>query len=393
MSEMVKLKDIFLKPITGEWGEEPNGNNTVKIIKTNNIINTGDIDYTKITLRDIDSKKIKQKKLIFGDILIEKSGGTPKNPVGRVCFFDKGNDTYLTNNFMSTLRVINENCYHKYIFYSLFYLYKTRIVLNFQNKTTGISNLKLDRYLNTIKIFLPPFKEQKQIAKRLDKAKELIELRQDSISKLDELSKSIFIDMFGDPVGNPKKWNLEKLENFGVWIGGGTPSRKELNYFKGQIPWITTVSLNKLHIDKKDAVEFISEQAIKNSATKLIPVNSIIIGTRVGVGKVSINTEELCTNQDIISITNLKSFVNNIYVYHLIQYIKKILINEQRGATIQGITSKYLKSVNLPIPPLNLQNKFSNTIQKIEQQKSLYQEQLTKLQENFDALLNEGFSV
>ena len=267
-------------------------------------------------------------------------------------------------------------------------------VLHTMEKYTHGSTMKhiVKKDFENIKIPLPPLKKQKTIAKTLDKAKELIELRKESIVKLDELSRSVFVDMFGDPLENEMGWGTDKLDSFGEWRGGGTPSRKEKDYFNGDIPWITTVSLGKLlYIDSKNAIEFINEKAIEKSATKIIPIGSVIIGTRVGVGKVSINKEELCTNQDIISLVNLKEFVNNIYVCHIIKHIKKLLISEQRGATIQGITATYLRSVSLPVPPLNLQQKFAKIIQKIEAQKALYEEELEKLEYNFEALLDKSF--
>lgn len=180
----VKLQDIFSKPISGEWGDEPDENDFVKIIKTNNILNTGHINYNNITLRKIDHKAVELKKLEYGDILIEKSGGSPANPVGRVCFFEKENEVFLTNNFMSTLRVSNEQFHHRYVFYAMSFLYKKRVVLNFQNQTTGIINLKLDRYLSTIKIKQVDLTKQIEIAKALHKAQELIALRKASIEFL-----------------------------------------------------------------------------------------------------------------------------------------------------------------------------------------------------------------
>lgn len=238
---------------------------------------------------------------------------------------------------------------------------------------------------------LPSVEEQKQIAKTLDKANELIELRKESITKLDTLAKSIFIDMFGDPVSNPKGWETILLNDIGIWKGGGTPSRTNSDYFSGDIPWITTVSLGNLYIDESNAVELITNEAISKSSTKLIPKNSIIIGTRVGVGKVSINKVGICTNQDIISITNIHKNFNNIFIVFFIKSYNEVLNTFKRGATIQGITSANLKNIDLINPPIELQNKFAKIIEKIEEQKSLYEKELEKLEENFQALLQKSF--
>jgi type I restriction enzyme S subunit len=248
----------------------------------------------------------------------------------------------------------------------------------------------ISKYSN-IEINLPTLEKQNQIAKTLDKANELIELRKESITKLDALAKSIFIDMFGDPVSNSKKWKTTLLNDIGIWKGGGTPSRTNSDYFSGDIPWITTVSLGNLYIDESNAVELITNEAISKSSTKLIPKNSIIIGTRVGVGKVSINKVGICTNQDIISIINIHKNFNNIFIVFFIKSYNEVLNAFKRGATIQGITSANLKNIDLINPPIELQSKFAKIIEKIEEQKSLYTQELEKLQENFDALLQKSF--
>jgi type I restriction enzyme, S subunit len=293
-------------------------------------------------------------------------------------------NSYINGNAMA-FDDINEEFDLKYLYYYLF----TR---GFNDVISGSAQPQITREnLKNLEVLKPLLEKQKQIAKILDKANELIELRKESITKLDALAKSIFIDMFGDPVSNSKKWKTTLLNDIGIWKGGGTPSRTNSDYFSGDIPWITTVSLGNLYIDESNAVELITNEAISKSSTKLIPKNSIIIGTRVGVGKVSINKVGICTNQDIISIINIHKNFNNIFIVFFIKSYNEVLNAFKRGATIQGITSANLKNIDLINPPIELQNKFAKIIEKIEEQKSLYTQELEKLQENFDALLQKSF--
>src|SRR5690606_4368139 len=92
----------------------------------------------------------------------------------------------------------------KYLFYGMYYLYKSGRTLSYQNKTTGIINLKLDAYLQKEKIPLPPLHIQKQIVQVLDEADALIQKRKQAIAKLDELVQSVFLEMFGDPSDTKK---------------------------------------------------------------------------------------------------------------------------------------------------------------------------------------------
>lgn len=84
---MSKLADIFYKPISGEWGDEDINGIGIPVLRTTNFTNEGVIDYSNVVTRLINSKNIKDKFLVQGDIIIEKSGGSPNQPVGRVVFF------------------------------------------------------------------------------------------------------------------------------------------------------------------------------------------------------------------------------------------------------------------------------------------------------------------
>jgi type I restriction enzyme, S subunit len=200
-----RIKDLISEKISGEWGIEPASDKCVKIIRTTNFTNTGKINFSNIVEREISDSKIDQKKLRNGDIIIEKSGGSPTQPVGRVVFFDSDKHIYLCNNFTSILRP-SEKTFPKYLFFSLFYLYQKNKTLNYQNKTTGIINLQLDRYIQTEKIPLPTLQHQERIVKILDKADSLLQKRKQAISLLDEYLKSVFLEMFGDPIINSKGW-------------------------------------------------------------------------------------------------------------------------------------------------------------------------------------------
>ncbi|WP_126425050.1 restriction endonuclease subunit S [Brevibacillus marinus] len=176
------------------------------------------------------------------------------------------------------------------------------------------------------------------------------------------------------------KWEKVRLGDVGEFKTGGTPSRKNLNYFEGDIPWITTVSLGKTFINETDAVEYISSEAVENSSTKIISPNSIMIGIRVGIGKVSINTVPMATNQDIVSIENIDE--NKIYKPYLVYFIKSsnnILNALKRGATIQGISVEVLKSLNIPLPPRETQKQIAKTLDTASELLALRKQQLAEL--------------
>ena len=194
----VQLAELIETPITGEWGNEikdADNQNIVKVIRTTNFTNSGEIDYSDITLRDIEYTKCEKKKLKYGDIILEKSGGTDVNPVGRVVFFDKNdsNDVYLTNNFTTTLRVKDNKINSRFLLLFLLYNYKYKGVHKFYNKTTGIQNLQVSNLIKNIYVPLPEINIQSAIVEILDKIKNIIKRREKQIILFDELIKSRFL--------------------------------------------------------------------------------------------------------------------------------------------------------------------------------------------------------
>src|SRR5690606_21539136 len=127
-----------------------------------NFTDNGVIDYTDVVKRSINKEKVLNKFLRKGDIIIEKSGGAPNKPVGRVVYFEGEENRYLFNNFTSVLRVNNPLCDPKYLFYILYFKYKKGYTWAFQNKTTGIANLKLQKFITETEVTIPSMKEQKR---------------------------------------------------------------------------------------------------------------------------------------------------------------------------------------------------------------------------------------
>lgn len=239
---------------------------------------------------------------------------------------------------------------------------------------------------------LPPLEVQNQIANTLDKAQEIIDGHKKQLEELNNLIKAIFYDMFGDPVTNERGWRVEKLSEKSILQSGGTPPREKIEYFNGTIPWITTVALNKLFIGHDDANEYISEEAVNNSATKIIPAYSILFGTRVGVGKVSINIVDMCTNQDVVAITNIDDkCLNKTFLIETLKKFSGYYNEQKRGATIKGITSSVLKETEIILPSLHLQNKFATIVTNIEEQKAIVKKSIEESKTLFYSLMNKYF--
>ena len=383
----VVLKDIVEKPITGEWGDE---GTLVNVLRTTNFTNEGFIDYTKVVKRDIEQKKIDTKKLHRGDIIIEKSGGSPTQPVGRVVYFDS-EEIYLCNNFTAILRPKKEQVFPKYLQYILFVGHQFGLTSAFQNKTTGIINLQLPKYLEGIQIPLPPLPQQQKIANILDVADALRQNDKALIAKYDELTQALFLDMFGDPVSNPKGWEKLMLGDISKISSGSTPSRENDSYYVGEIPWVKTGEVNGNVI--YDTSEKISEEALTNSSCKLYPKGSLIIAmygqgkTRGQIGMLGIDA----TTNQACGVIPPSEKMNFNFLFELLQLNYEDLRSLGRGGNQPNLNSALLKSYEVINPPLVLQNQFAERVAVIEEQKAIAQKSLEQSESLFDSLLQKAF--
>lgn len=203
----------------------------------------------------------------------------------------------------------------------------------------------------------------------------------------DMLIKSRFIEMFGDIKVNSKGWKCHKLGELGSFKTGGTPSSKHEEYYLGTIPFISTPALGPNYIDDDVAKYHISEEAIDNCATTLIPTGSLIIGTRINVGQSSINKIPMCTNQDIVSIIDLDKNYNSLFLKHCLDQYIPYLNTQKKGATIKGITTELLKSISIPEPSIEMQKQYVNFVQQVDKSKAICK----KIFQSFDNLVKSRF--
>lgn len=185
---------------------------------------------------------------------------------------------------------------------------------------------------------------------------------------------------------------MARLGDICQFQSGGTPRKDNKNYFNGDIPWITTVALNGNCIGNESAIEWITTDAIQNSAAKIVPANSIMVGTRVGVGKVAINQVPMSTSQDIISLLNIgEEKWDKGFLCKFIQSRHEYLNAQARGATIKGIKIDVLAELSLPDLNYEGQKHIAAVLDKVSDLIALRKQQLAKLDELVKARFVEMF--
>ncbi len=151
------------------------------------------------------------------------------------------------------------------------------------------------------------------------------------------------------------------------FLSGGTPSTSRADFWEGEIPWITSKWLgDKLELTNGE--KCVSDEAVKKSATKIVPKNSIIFATRVGVGKVGINRINLAINQDLAGVLiDNERYDIKFLAYQLgIDSIQQYVAMNKRGATIKGITRDCLEQIRLNLPPLPVQKKIAHILSTVQ---------------------------
>lgn len=400
MSRM-HLREIIGKPLTGEWGNEDLTGTGVPVLRTTNFTNDGIISFDNVVTRDISPNRLNDKWLKHGDIIIEKSGGSDRQPVGRVVYYVGENNAYTFNNFTSALRVQDQSHWNpKFVFYALFYNYAIGGTRKYENKTTGLHNLKLNLFVDKFAINWISVSEQNRIVAVIDAITHLISLRQRQAEKLDELVKARFVEMFGDLAAPNCKWKtikiVEACENendikcgpFGTQLSKN--EYQETGVAVWEIPQINSgfqmVPTHFLTAEKAEALRDYS----------IVP-GDIAMSRKGNVGRCAVFPESLeagIIHSDVLRIRVNHEIVSAIflmYQLHFSEAVKHQIAIVSLGAIMAGINVTKLKKIRIHIPPLPLQNAFATFVHEVDREKEHIQRSAALLETLKRSLMQQYF--
>ena len=381
---MAKLIDITGKVISGEWGNDDDAGTGIPVLRTTNFTNDGVVNYNNVVTRDIQKKDLSQKYLQPGDIIIEKSGGSDKQPVGRVVYYDGEPNRYLFNNFTGVLRIRNQDVwYPRYVFYALYGNYAKGGTRRYENKTTGLHNLKTDQYVQDFVIQEQTLEYQQLVVSRLDKVSELIALRKEQLAKLDQLVKSRFIELFGDRYTNDKKWDNKPLYECADFYNG--KAHEQVVDENGEYILVTSRCIASDIFDYRRTNALLFPLQVNDIAM----VMSDVPNGRALAKCILIDEDGKYTlNQRICCLRNY-SF-NPVFFYHLLNRHEYFLgFNDGNAQT--NLRKDDLLACNIIIPPLELQNRFASFVEQTNKSKLAIQQSLDKLELLKKSLMQEYF--
>lgn len=299
----------------------------VKLLNVSNLRN-GQIDLTTSD-RYISENEAFNKYSHFlcdpNDFIIASSGIKIDSFNSKMGFIHQSDLPVCMNTSTIRFKVLNKEVLE--IRYFMYYLKSVAFKKVLTKVVTGSAQLNFGpSHLKNMSISLPNLDVQKNIVQRLDRVNKLIEIKRKLLFLLDGLVKSRFVELFGNPVLNEKGWNLTSLESVCQSIyGGGTPSKKIKEYYMGTIPWVTSKDMKSDII--VDSIEHITQVAIDNSSTKIIPPESVLIVIRSGILKhtlpVCINKSRVTINQDLKALV-LDERCKAIYLQYLLKALERI---------------------------------------------------------------------
>lgn len=335
-----------------------------------------DSNLYKIT-PEIDAN-FKRSKLNGGELLLSIQG-----TIGKVAICP---DEYSGANISRTIALIDPDSRVLKNYLRFYFIYMDKYNKHY---STGSTRASLNiAYLRKLKIPLPSLEQQKQIANILDTADAYRQKTKAFIDKYDKLTQSLFLDMFGDPVTNPKHWKKVSTITYSDCI---VPGRDKPKSFTGDIPWITTADLVHLGYTNLSRNKIgLSWDEIKEVRARIIPKNSVIMTCVGDLGVVSINTRDIVMNQQLHAFICHEE-LNEIFLMHNLSYQTPYMNKMASSTTVPYMNKTVANNTPTIVPPLELQNLFAQRVKVIEAQKALAQQELAKADELFNSLLQKAF--
>ena len=352
-------------------------------------MSTGDLKEGNLSFEDVsyETKPSRADILVSeGDILFAKMTNTNK-----ALQIDKELDGIIVSTGFSVHRPLENELFGEYFLHFLkHYSFQRQ-----KNKlcTGAIQSAISNSGIEKIFVPVPDYKDQLHIANLLSKAERLIAQRKESIRLLDEFLKSTFLEMFGDPMANKKKWNLLQVSDYGASRLGKMLDGKKIigNNLKpylrnSNVLWFgfKLDDLLEMDFDEKDRVEF----SLRNG--------DILMCEGGEIGRCAIWRDELeeCYFQKAIHRIRLNKDIAlpEYFVFMFWIYTMNGGLNKYMGAaTISHLTGEKLKKMKLPIPPIELQTQFAQIVEKTEALKTQYKQSLKELENLYGSLSQKAF--
>ncbi|MGU8209167.1 restriction endonuclease subunit S [Clostridium perfringens] len=371
--DVVSISGLRVKKFEGERG----------------YLSTGDLDFNKISNIELVSYENKPSRanqnVNVGEVIFAKMKDTKKTLV-----IDEENKDIIVSTGFYVLKP-SEQILSKYLYHYL----NSDYFLNQKNKLSkGATQCALNNEgLSNITIYMYNLETQKKIVEVLDKAQELIEKRKKQIEELDLLVKSKFIEMFGDPITNPKNWERATLDEVCTFIKDGPHTSPK--YVENGIPF---VSVNNIINDFWDfsSVKYISREDYEVFSKRCKPEKGDILYTKggtTGFAKYIDIDIEFCNWVHLAVLKYKKDIINGIFLTKMLNtnYCYAQSQRYTRGIANRDLVLSQMKLIKVFLPPLEAQEKYADFVKQVDKLKFEMEHSLKELEDNFNSLMQKAF--
>ena len=395
--EIKKLGEV-VTTINGLWKGKKEPFINVAVIRNTNfskdcILKLDDVEYL-----DVEERQFKTRKLQYGDVIIEKSGGSDKQPVGRPILFTLTEGNYSFSNFTSTLRIKDdEEMYPEFLQKYLYHRWLDGDTRGLQSHTTGIHNLDFKAYLD-FSIPVPPLAEQRRIVSILDEKFAQIETLKSNAQKNLDNTEQLWKAQLEKKFDN-KKWEKKQLGEVAKVSSSKRIYADELS--TSGVPFLRVSDVVSRINGTETCDLYMPEEKYLSFFDKgLVPKeNDVLVTSRGTLGLCYIiqSTDRFYFQDGMITWLALKNDINPKFIYYLFdsQIIKKQIATKAAGAAVSYISITDIKNFEIPIPPLAEQERIVKELDalsaKINTLKANYRRQIECCDELRQSLLKKAF--
>lgn len=394
--------------LNGLWtGKEP-PYIKVGVIRNTNFTKEGKLDDSDIAYLKVEKDKFEKRKLAYGDIILEKSGGGPKQPVGRVVIFDKQDGNFSFSNFTSVIRIKNPskldfNFLYKFLFFS----YISGITESMQRRSTGIRNLQLKEY-KQIQIPLPPLPEQRRIVKILDEVFEKTAKAKENAEKNLQNSKELFESYLQSVFSNEKlkvkneKWEKKRLVDV-FQIKPPKKEAKEKLKNNGLVSFVPMEYLQKMSkeftCNKERKLKDVSGSYtyFANEDVLLAKITPCFENGKLGIARNLKNGIGFGSSEYIVFRSNGEVVPDYLYYFLARNQFREEGAKRMSGAVgHKRVSKEFIENTEMPFPLLPQQHNIVAKLDKLSAEtkklEAIYRQKLADLEELKKSVLKSAFA-
>ena len=245
------------------------------------------------------------------------------------------------------------------------------------------------RDLKNLEFELPDIDTQRRLATVLWSMNETMESYKELISATDELVKSQFIEMFGDPIINDKGWKYATFPEVTTIVLGSTPRTNNDAYWNGNLKWISPAELSDNSFYVYDTEKHITEEGAKAARLRSFPAETVLFSTRAPIGKTAIAGSEMYCNQ------GFKNFIcgpelKPVYLYYLLTVKKDYFQGLGTGTTFKELSRSAIEKISISVPPIELQTQFETIYRQSDKSKFELEQALSELTATYKRIIAEN---